>query len=137
MATPVLKFYQTTEERLNLLPVNDGQLIFVTDGRFIALDTGGSRTIFNQILFLSTETQRINLSNPSKDFYYVEETHVLWRYQDSTWVALTGEPKEKISFTDKLPDEGEEKKIYVFDGRLYQWLNNTYIPLNNSTWESI
>jgi hypothetical protein len=136
MTTPILKFYQTTEERLDLLPVSDGQLIFVTDGRFIALDTGGSRTIFNQILYLDTESQRTILPAPLTGFYYIEETHVLWRYANYTWTAVTEKPKEEISFSDEFPDVGEEKKIYVFNGQLYQWLNNTYIPLNNSLWES-
>jgi hypothetical protein len=137
MTTPVMKFYQTTEERLDLLPINDGQLIFVTDGRFIALDSGGTRTIFNQILFLYTEEQRTKLTTPLKGFYYVEETHVLWRYQDLAWTAVTEKPKEEVSFSEELPDIGETKKIYVFNSQLYQWLDNTYVPLNNSVWESI
>jgi hypothetical protein len=135
MATPILKFYQTTEERLDLLPVSDGQLIFVTDGRFIALDTGGSRTTFKQIICLSTEEQRTGLTTPLTGFYFIQETNTLWRY-DSRWYRLTYPPKEEVSFSDELPDTGEANKLYVWDGQLYQWLGNAYVPLCATMWET-
>jgi hypothetical protein len=67
----------------------------------------------------------------------VESTHILWSYRDGTWVQVTEKPKEQVEFSDDLPDEGEPNKIYVSNGQLYQWLNNVYVPLNNSIWEAI
>ena len=77
----ILSLCATTSDRVKDLLIKDGQLIFVHDAGRLALDFKGKRTFYNQIIELSTERERIDLSNAvNGKFYFVIETAVLWRY---------------------------------------------------------
>lgn len=70
----VVKFIYTTSAKLNDLPVEDGQIIFVPDMSTIGLDTHGQRSIFHTIKEFETEEERAATPFPAIGFYWVEET---------------------------------------------------------------
>ena len=140
-----IKFIVTTQKKLQDLPITSGQLIFVTDEQSIYLDTN-IRTAFKQIIKLPTEQFRKDMISPVDTFYFVDETKVLWQYENDEWFQLTNSPKENIIFADEgdFPDVGTEGILYVTEDSIYRWNNNTnqYTMLggNNSSsliWEDI
>ena len=132
------KFITTTKERLDLLPISHGQLIFVRDARKIYHDYNGERIEYSQIFFLKDENTRLQLSTPLEFFYFVRETKVLWVYSIAEgWVALTTPPRENIVFTDSqnLPAKGEENTLYTTDYSIYRWNGSGYVDLGSPYWE--
>lgn len=94
-ATPVLSVHATVNSKLANFAQKDGQLIFVQDKQFIALDFGGKRKIYNQIEELATEEARTSLLAPvTGRYYYVMDPPVLWRYQEDGWVQITTPPND-------------------------------------------
>lgn len=94
-ATPVLSVHATVNSKLTDFVQKDGQLIFVQDKQFIALDFGGKRKIYNQIEELATEEARTSLLAPvSGRYYFVMDPPVLWRYQTDGWVQITTPPDD-------------------------------------------
>lgn len=92
-AMPVLSVHATVNSKLADFAQKDGQLIFVQDKQFIALDFGGKRKIYNQIEELATEAARTSLLAPiSGRYYFVIDPPVLWRYQTDGWVQITTTP---------------------------------------------
>lgn len=120
MAT--IKFIATTQAKVDSIPVAAGQLIFSTDERIIYLDTT-ERTTFQSIITVPTEQFRQELTSPVEAFYFVNDTKILWQYEQSEWYQLTNSPKENVVFTDEdsLPSEGEDEILYVTDTNIYRW----------------
>lgn len=79
----ILKCYATTHDKLQSLPIEDGQLIFVSDQRTIYLDNHGLRLSYDVIRTVKTNFDREHLVAPIEGFYYVEETSSMWRYKSS------------------------------------------------------
>ena len=125
MAT--IKFIATTQDRLKDLPIAAGQLIFATDKQTVYLDTN-VRTAFEQIITVPTEQFRKSISSPVETFYFVNETKVLWQYENNEWFQLTNSPKENIIFEDRdnFPEVGTEGILYVTKNNIYRWNNNTH-----------
>lgn len=73
-------FVYTTSAKLNELPVEDGQIIFVPEVSTIAMDMHGQRFLYQNIKTFETDTQRSEYPFPVTGFYYVEETECLWRW---------------------------------------------------------
>lgn len=91
--TPVLSVHATVNSKLADFAQKDGQLIFVQDKQFIALDFGGKRKVYNQIEELANEAARTSLLAPvSGRYYFVMDPPVLWRYQNDNWVQITTPP---------------------------------------------
>lgn len=110
---PILSVCVTTSNRLKDLAIKDGQLIFVRDNGRIALDFGGGREFYNQIIELSTDEERKEMLTPIVGMYYfVIKTAVLWTYQDD-WIQVTTPPTEILFVGATLPELGSENKIYV------------------------
>ena len=129
----VLRVISTTEDRLQELPIAFGQMIFVKDSRRILLDTE-IRNEYNQIIVLQTETQRENII-PVSAFYFVNETKVLWRYDDG-WFSLTTPPSESVDFIEgDLPVIGTKNVLYVTKSSIYQWDGEKYIDMNYPAWQ--
>ena len=131
-----MKFISTTSAKVSSIPVQVGQLIFSTDDRVIYLDSSSdNRTTFQQIITLVTEEQRLTGTNFVNGYYFVEETTILWRYNDSIWTQLTNSPEEKIIFIDEvnLPKVGREKTLYITEKALYKWrkLQQDYTSIGN------
>ena len=136
MATTATKFITTTEDRLPLLPISNGQLIFVRDSRKICLDYQDERTEYGQIIVLTDESHRLSIVKPFNTFYFVLDTHVLWRYENE-WIALTTSAKESIIFVgeDGLPEKGMAGVIYATSTQLYIWNGEGYTQMGALLWE--
>lgn len=125
-----MKFIATTSDKMKDIEVKNGQLIFSRDDRVIYLDSD-ERTSFQQIITLIDEAQRVNMASPmNKTYYFVEETCILY-YYDNSWKAITTPPDEKTIFIgeEELPTTGKESTLYITKTGMYQWdkESNEYI----------
>lgn len=139
-----MKFIATTSNKISTIEKVAGQLIFSRDNRVIYLDTdSNTRTAYYTIITLTTEAHRDSLVSPVAGFYFVEETAILWYYDNSEgWEQLTNTPDERIQFydsTSEFPIKGLEKVLYIIPRAIYQWDNitNSYIKLGGEFWEPI
>ena len=138
MATTATKFITTTEQRLELLPVSNGQLIFVRDSRRICLDYQDERIEYGQIIVLADENHRLSIEQPFKTFYFVLETRTLWRYENEWIPAVSTQPAEKqIIFIgdDSLPEIGKENILYATRTDIYTWNGTSYNKMGALLWE--
>lgn len=135
MAETIIKYWSVPQDKVNQLPIEDGQLIFVRDAREIYLDVNGERTSYSQIMVLMDEAHREGL-RPVTGFYFVASTNVLWRY-DRQWIQLTSAPQECVQFTDELPSNGVEKTLYVQGTRIYKFEEGNYAELGASHWDTM
>lgn len=137
MATTATKFITTTEERLGLLPISNGQLIFVRDSRKVCLDYEDSRTEYGQIIVLTDENHRLSIANPFDTFYFVLDTHVLWRYQKGEWIPLTTSAKDSVIFVGdgELPEKGTAGVLYATTTDLFTWNGEGYTKMGTLIWE--
>lgn len=71
------RLYYTKAEKLPLIPIIDGQIIFVDDSHEVCLDMHGERTSFSTIYEYSLDIDRQAASSPKPGFYFVKETNVL------------------------------------------------------------
>lgn len=117
-----MKFIATTSDKINSIEIKMNQMIFSRDDRVIYLDSN-ERTAFQSIITLVDEAQRVNMTNPvNKAYYFVEETCILY-YYDNSWKTLTTPPDEKTIFTseDELPTTGKASTLYITKTAMYQW----------------
>ena len=137
MAATATKFITTTEERLGLLPISNGQLIFVRDSRKVCLDYEGVRAEYGQIIVLADENHRLSIANPFDTFYFVLDTHVLWRYQKGEWIPLTTSAKDSVIFVgdDELPEKGTAGVLYATATDLFTWSGESYTKMGTLLWE--
>lgn len=142
MANAIVKMYTTTASKLSQLQVLDGQLIFVRDVRKIYLDINGARLEYSIIQVLASEEDRSNLLAPVEGFYFVESTHVMWRYKDK-WTQISPSNLNPIFFggtSDDLPSVGDSTTLYVTDDATYKWdaLLQEYVVVSNKTeWKTL
>lgn len=119
----VAKFYNTVQSKLDDLPVQDGNLIFIEDAHKIALDLHNKRTEYTQFIDLETDDQRTGLLAPLDTFYFVKSTAILWRYSGG-WMQITSPPNSWIS--DEFPPVGQSSILYInmtLD-KVYRWDDN-------------
>ena len=137
-AQGILTVVSTVSERLGQLPVKYGQLIFVKDSRELYLDHQEGRILYNQIIILETEAQRLSMKQPVSSFYFIKETGVIWRYDDNTWILITNPPSEQIEFLPKhlFPLVGKVNTLYIDDVKIYRWLTNEYVEMGVPIWET-
>lgn len=133
MAEAILKFYSTSADKLDSIPIETGNMIFVQDERTIYLDVGVTRTSYQQIITLPTEESRSALPIPLKGFYFISDTCVFWRY-DNGWYQITTTPQEQIIFRPRasFPAEGDGNKIYIDGTKMYRYIDGAYQLLNDS-----
>ncbi|HAU85038.1 MAG TPA: hypothetical protein DCW90_05945 [Lachnospiraceae bacterium] len=113
MADNKVSVIGTVANKLQKLPIRNGQVIFVKDKKKVALDLDGKRTFYNEIVTFDTDQERLDLLAPINGcFYFVITTAILWFYQDE-WVQITTSPQEVIFFGTTLPDLGKENVLYV------------------------
>ena len=136
-----MKLYYTTSDKLNSLPLEDGQIIFCQDEKMIYQTFHNMRTPYSTIQIFDLDVDR-RLSTPSKGFYYVKETNVLWRFEGS-WVQITPEGLTPIIFGDSkedFPEEGSQQTLYVGDEAVYKWKNQEHsyhMVANKTEWGNI
>lgn len=109
----VLSIRATTSEKIKDLVIKDGQLIFMYDVGRLAFDYKGKRTLYNQIIEIETEQERIDLSDPvNGKYYFVIEKAILWRYFNG-WIQITHNVDEVVFIGDEFPELGQAKQIYI------------------------
>lgn len=110
----LLSLWAAPASELSKIAIKDGQMIFAYDKHRIALDMNGKRTFYNQIEELDTEADRQALLAPIVGrYYFVIGTGILWTYQNSGWIQITGLPQELLFIGKELPELGSENKLYV------------------------
>lgn len=137
----VVKFISTTEKKLPELEILNGQLIFVEDTRRIYMDLHNKRTSYTNIIYLSTEAQRVGLTMPIPAFYFCYETNIVWRYEDTTdsWIQITGKPQQSIVFLDEVdfPTQGNPSCLYISGVDMYRWKDGEYQIIGSSYWKEL
>ena len=137
-----MKIIYTTSNRLDDLSIENGQIIFVVDTRTIYMDMKDKRTSYSTIYVFETEEERLQMENPEKGFYFVEETHVVWRYK-TQWIQLTQSGLNPLVFGEELtsfPEQGEEGKLYCGNDAIYKWdsFRNIYhLIANKNEWKEL
>ena len=136
MSKMATRFITTTEARLDLLPISNGQLIFVRDSRRMCHDYDGERIEYGQIIVLNDENHRLSIAEPFNTFYFVLDTRVLWRYQNE-WIPLTTSAKESVIFVGdgELPEVGTAGTLYATTTDLYTWNGSSYTKMGTLYWE--
>lgn len=134
----VLKLVATTSSKIRDLVIENGQLIFIQDLGRIAFDFKDKRVFYNQIVELETETDRLDLEDPLRGYYFVIDSACLWFYEDG-WIQITEKPNEVLFIDVELPQLGQQGKLYVDtdDREICVWDENTdsYITVANYTAE--
>lgn len=111
--TPILSVVATSASRLSDLSIKNGQLVFIKDKQYIALDIDNKRVFYNQIISLKTDEERQSILAPIKGlFYFVVSTAVLWTYEDG-WIQITTPPNEVVFIGVELPELGSANTLYV------------------------
>lgn len=111
--TPILSVVATSASKISDLSIKNGQLVFVKDKQYIALDIDNKRVFYNQIISLKTEEERQGILAPIKGlFYFVVSTAVLWTYEEG-WIQITTPPSEVVFIGVELPELGSANTLYV------------------------
>ena len=136
--TSRVRWFGTTSDKVSEIPVRAGNVVFVKDTREVCVDDDEGRKYYSDIITLNTEAQRLALSTPLTGFYFVEDTGILWRYNNK-WTALTTPPENQIVFADyaNFPQVGKEYVIYVDGVHTYRYVNGEYKLTNPIKWEEI
>lgn len=102
----ILKVISTVDSKLASLKQKDGQLIFCKDTRKILLDLNGVRTVYEQITTIDTESQRTEILAPVDGFYFVLDTHILWKYS-AEWIQITSQPADVVKINQGSSNSGK------------------------------
>lgn len=138
-----MKLYYTTPDKLDELPVNDGQIIFVPDSKQVCLDLHDIR--YNYSLINVFETQEEMLANPfpNQGFYYAVDTNSIWRYSNR-WSRITsGDTEAEIFYgtsEEDFPETGVSQRLYYTDNGIYNWkdqLEKYNLIANANRWETM
>lgn len=127
-----IKFICSSSDKIDLIPVNAGQLIFSEDERCIYLD-GTDRVSYKQIITLDKEEYRIALPEPIYGFYFIKNTCILWQYDSTGWTQVTKEPKQQIVFDNrsKFPNPGDFNTLYIDGLKMYRFIDGDYRVVNS------
>lgn len=131
-----IKFYGTTSEKLNTIPVEVGNLIFVSDEKYICLDSPSGRQEYKQITILNEDSERGSFTGTvAFGFFFVKSTNILWKLERYTWTQLTEPPKEQVVYgtLQTFPAEGRVGVLYMTDNNLYRWdeVTSSYVSYNS------
>lgn len=137
----IVKFYHTTNSKLNELPIVDGQVIFVHDTKKFYLDMSGVRVGYSDIQVLPSDSDRTSILAPVEGFYFVDDTNVMWRYKGG-WKQITPSELSPLYFGEyeSFPPIGKESTLYLTDSATYRWdsITSSYICIANKTeWRTV
>lgn len=133
-----VKFICSSSAKVNDIPFQAGQVIFVQDERTMYVD-GTERTAYREIITLPTELSRQALPNPVRSFYFVNDTKILWQYDGNTWSQITFKPEKQILFDDRdhFPPIGDPYIIYVDGLNMYRYIDDRYQLMNSGSGGSV
>ena len=78
--------------KLNTVPVVDGQVVYVKDTHDLYFDVNNTRTKATDIIFVDTLQERDAIQSPTPNkVYCVEEDNKFYRYENNEWVLVGGE----------------------------------------------
>ena len=138
-----MKLIYTSANRLNELPIKDGQIIWVPNDNTLCLDMHNYRFTYKTIRTFPTEEARLNDTLSQEGFYYVEDTNIIWRKTSGgTWRQITssGEPIVYGKTEEVFPSVGSSNTLYYTDHGIYNWKSqsNKYnLIANANTWENL
>ena len=137
-----ITYYLTNSEHISEIDVSVGNLLYCEDTKRIYLDGQNGRVCYDSIMVFELDSERELYQNPTEGFYFVEETHILWRYANDEWVEVTAPPSSNVVFIPKseLPAEGESEVLYVCDQEMFTWDadGNEYLSMNaDSVWHEV
>lgn len=113
MADTKITVIGTVAAKLQQLPIQNGQVIFVKDKKKVALDLNGKRTFYNEIVTFEKDKERQDLLAPINGcFYFVIETAILWFYNNE-WIQISAQPNDVVFFGAKIPELGKANTLYV------------------------
>lgn len=95
----VIQHTTCTKSTLNLVPIINGQLIYVSDNNEIYYDTEGVRRPIVDIMILNTQYEFDNLLAPLIKFYFIVETNKFYYYTGTDWILLNAAGNEGYSIT--------------------------------------
>lgn len=132
--------YLTNSANLDSIPVATGNLIFCEDSKKVYFDGASGRVCYDSIIIFETEEQRLDCLTPFESFYYVQDSNMLWRYDEYGWHCLTESFSQNVEFIDKeyLPEEGEYEILYVCGDEEYVWQDGHYVQMTaDSKWREV
>ena len=78
--------------KLNSVPVVNGQIVYVKDTHDLYFDVDNTRTKATDIVFVGTLQERDAIQSPTPNkVYCVEEDNKFYRYENNEWVLVGGE----------------------------------------------
>jgi len=143
MANAKAKLYFTKQKYLNSLPVTNGNIIFVPDSHTVCLDMLNQRYKYQTIKIYSTEEERLEEENLHEGFYFVEETNIIWRWNQNKWSQTTPTNLKPVVYgasPEEFPSIGKQETLYYTDDGIYNWKNeeNKYnLIANANRWDNI
>lgn len=72
-----MKLVYTTLAKLEELPQEDGQIIYLPESGAICLDMRGKRYTYHTLQTFETDEERLSTRGVNKAFYFVEETNAM------------------------------------------------------------
>lgn len=124
----MFNFYLTNSANINDIDVELGNLIFCEDTRRVYFDNENGRVCYDSIAIFETQDEMFSFKYPTDGFYFVEETKVLWRYYNGSWIAITDPPINNVRFIPEsdLPGEGDFEVLYVCGNKIFVWGDGEY-----------
>lgn len=93
--------------KLNTVPVVDGQVVYVKDTHDLYFDVDNTRTKATDIIFVGTLQERDAIQSPTPNkVYCVEENNKFYRYENNEWLQL--------GYEEQVPE------IYYWNGTANQ-----------------
>lgn len=93
----IIQHTTCTKSTLNLVPITNGQLIYVSDNNEIYYDTEGARKPIVDIMILNTQYEFDNLLAPLIKFYFIVETNKFYYYTGTDWILLNSSDNDVYS----------------------------------------
>lgn len=98
---------RVNKNKLNTVPVTDGQIIYVKDTHELYFDIANARTKATDIIFVATIQDRDLIQSPIPEkVYCVEEDNKFYRYDNNTWVLVGGQEQiPQVMYWDTKTDQ--------------------------------
>jgi len=122
-----VKLIRTTLDKIDSIPIVDGQFILVTNNigksEYIAEDNEYGRQKFSNIEDLSFERERDMIVPSENKIYYIKETGLIYKYTNATWDCLNKTKVIQVNRVIDLPVTGNPFAVYFIKSKnqVYYW----------------